>query len=481
MNPRPILIALLLLLPLTATAANPRSIALTIHDSGRAQISETHDLPPPAADGSLKVAPLPETILPASVNAAPLTRETTFDILSQRYAYDLRDADALFRVFFGQTLTAHIGAETSTGRLAVLPDFTTPAPRLVLTGSDQRLHVFPDINRLDSVQFPPAPHLERSPALHWQIPAGQPPPPAVQLNYSADGFAWSAVHEGILAPKGGTISLISRVHLANRTVREFANARVRLALSDKGRFAPLVPAASDPRAGHAPALRPAADGVTWIPERAAASMATIATYDLPQPLTLPPAADIYANLAFIESIPVETGYLYDGVRFDRYQRNRRTDSYLGTEFSRVIETRLTFKLPAGASLPPGPFQLMRGDANQALEHVGSDWLPPLAPGDVAALNLGPAPGLSGRRLRTAFTEVASFKGLEETFEITLYNQTDADQAITVIEHLYRGGNYEILAASAEHTPGLIPNSIRFTLPVKAGSSKTLTYTVRYTW
>ncbi|NLB64960.1 MAG: hypothetical protein GX803_00605, partial [Lentisphaerae bacterium] len=157
MNPRPILIALLLLLPLTATAANPRSIALTIHDSGRAQISETHDLPPPAADGTLKVAPLPETILPASVNAAPLTRETTFDILSQRYAYDLRDADALFRVFFGQTLTAHIGAETSTGRLAVLPDFTTPAPRLVLTASDQRLHVFPDINRLDSVQFPPPP------------------------------------------------------------------------------------------------------------------------------------------------------------------------------------------------------------------------------------------------------------------------------------------------------------------------------------
>ena len=70
---------------------------------------------------------------------------------------------------------------------------------------------------------------------------------------------------------------------------------------------------------------------------------------------------------------------------------------------------------------------------------------------------------------------------EESFEITLENQTPADQTITVVEHFYRGENHEIAAASAEHVPGADPHSIQFSVPVKAGTQQTFTYTVRYTW
>ena len=61
---------ILLLAPALAVAAQPRSIALTIQENGHVQVSETHDLDPPDKDGMIRVSPLPETLLPASVGAA---------------------------------------------------------------------------------------------------------------------------------------------------------------------------------------------------------------------------------------------------------------------------------------------------------------------------------------------------------------------------------------------------------------------------
>lgn len=476
------LLCLLLLLPAAAFAANPRSVALTIQENGNAQISETQDVAPPGPDGLLRIAPLPETLRPASVTALPVERDQTFDILSQRFAYDLLDDASIFRAYRGEIVTGRKGADSFEGRLASVPDFSAAAPALVLAADGQPLRLVPNLLNLDSVEFPARAELARAPALVWQIAAGQPVPDAVQLHYAASGLSWSASHEAILSEDGRSMSLSTRIHLQNATVRDFANARIRLALSDKGQFAPLVPEPGDPRAAKAPVLRYSADGKSWIPERTAASAAIVATYDLPRPLTLPAGADVRAGYAQDPSVAVETRHVYDGVRFDRYQRNRRTDWNLGTEFSPAVETVLSFACPKAAPLPPGEFRLLKGQAEQALDWIGTAWLPALKPGESATLPLGPAAGLSGRRIRTGFAEVVPLKSSEETFEITLENQTTQDREIAVVEHLYRGENHEITAASAEHAPvDGDPHAIRFQVPLKAGTQKSITYTVRYTW
>ena len=474
-------LALLALLPAAALAAQPRSIALTIQDNGHAQITETHAVEPPAADGLVRIGPLPETLLPASVSAAPLERGESLDVVAQRFAFDLADDAALFRAFRGFPLVCRRGETTLAGRLAALPDFSRPAPSLILESEGQPVRVVPDLFALDAVEFPARADLARQPTLVWQLAAGQAAPPAVQLNYAAAGLSWSASHDAVLADDARSIALSTRVRIRNQTLRDFPGARVRLALTDKGRFAPLVPDAADPRAATPPALRYAADGKSWVPERASASAAVVATYDLPQPLALPAGADVRAGLAAAPALPVETRYVYDGVRFDRYQRNRRTDGNLGTEFSPVVETRLAFKNELGVPLPPGEFRLLRGQADRALDWIGSTWLPPLKPGESATVDLGPAAGLSGRRLRTAYAEVVPLKVAEESFEISLENQTPADLSVAVVEHFYRGDKHEIAAASAEHVPGPDPHSIQFSVPVKAGTTQSFTYTVRYTW
>lgn len=470
-----------LLLPLAAFAAKPRSITMTIQENGHAQIAETHDVEPPGPDGLIRIGPLPVTLRPASVNAAPIERGETLEILAQRFAYDLINDAALFRAYQGDSLTGRKGGDTVAGRLAAVPDFSSANPALVLAAEDQSIHVVPNLLWLDSIEFPTRPNLARTPTLIWQIAPGQALPAAVQLNYAAAGLFWSASHEAILADNARSISLSTRVRLQNQSGRDFSNARIRLALSDKGQFAPLVPAPGDPRAEKAPALRYSSDGKSWVPERTAASAAIVATYDLPRPLTLPVDGEVYASLSPPSSIPVETRHVYDGVRFDRYQRNRRTDWNLGTESAAAVETMLTFKNEQPSPLPPGEFRLLRGQAERSLEWIGTDWLPALKPGESTTLQLGPAAGLSGRRVRTGYNEVVPLKVSEESFEITLENRTTADQSITVVEHLYRGENHEITAASAEHVPGDDPHSIRFQVPVKADAQKSFTYTVRYTW
>ncbi len=470
-----------LLLPLSSFAAQPRSIAMTLQENGQAQISETHSIPPMDDDGFIRIGPLPETLLPASVNAVPIERGESLDILSQNFAYDLRNDTSLFRAYRGKKLICKKGEDSLIGRLATLPDFTSSTPSLILDAAGQTVRLVPDLFALDSIEFPPQTSLARTPTLVWKPAAGQTLPAAVQLHYAASGLAWSASHEAILSENARSIALSTHLHLQNKTTRDFAHARIRLALSDKGQFAPLVPTPNDPRASRTPTLRYSADGKSWVPERVAASASIVATYDLPQPLSLPAGSDIYTSLLETPSLAVETRYIFDGVRFDRYRRNRRSDWNLGTESSSVVETDLTFRNDLSVTLPPGEFRLLQGQADRALEWIGTDWLPSLSPGDTITLRLGPASGLSGTRIRTGYSEVDPPRVSEESFEITLKNQTDTDHTFSVIEHLYRGETHEITAASADHRPGDDPNSIQFLVPVKAGSEKSITYTVRYTW
>ena len=92
----------------TATwAANPRSVSLTIQENGSVRVSEIHDLPPALPNGQVAVSPVPETIRPATVAAAPLERGASLGLVTQRYAWDLSDGDAFFRAALGWPVTAH--------------------------------------------------------------------------------------------------------------------------------------------------------------------------------------------------------------------------------------------------------------------------------------------------------------------------------------------------------------------------------------
>ncbi len=69
---------------------------------------------------------------------------------------------------------------------------------------------------------------------------------------------------------------------------------------------------------------------------------------------------------------------------------------------------------------------------------------------------------------------------EETFEIRLTNLGEEAALVRVVEHLYRGPEFEIVKADSEYTQ-TGPQTIEFRPELKPGARRALHYTVRYRW
>ena len=101
--------------------------------------------------------------------------------------------------------------------------------------------------------------------------------------------------------------------------------------------------------------------------------------------------------------------------------------------------------------------------------------------DPAGATIGNVFDLVGKRTQTDYKQISD-KVVEETYQVELRNQKETDDVtVRVVEHLSRGGNWEIITASPETWKKTDSNTIEWNLPVPAQDKATITYTVRYTW
>ncbi len=219
-------------------------------------------------------------------------------------------------------------------------------------------------------------------------------------------------------------------------------------------------------------------------EHMAASSGVLKTYELPRPVTVRNGETTYVQLFSAEAVPVRRFYVYDGVRFDRFQRNRRNDWNYGTEFRRTVEMHIEFENETsqgmGQDLPPGLFRLYRRAGEEGLDLLGDDRFAGVAPDAAGHVLVGPARGLSGERERTGYSEVSPLHEYEESFEIRLVNDSDETAEVRVVEHLYRWPEYEIVRADTEYKE-TGDQTIEFRPLVKPGGKRSIHYTVRYAW
>jgi hypothetical protein len=70
--------------------------------------------------------------------------------------------------------------------------------------------------------------------------------------------------------------------------------------------------------------------------------------------------------------------------------------------------------------------------------------------------------------------------MDESFEVKLKNQKATPVSVTVVEHLNRSVNWQIVQQSDAFTKR-DSNTVAFPQTVPAHGEKTLTYTVHYSW
>ena len=444
---------------------------LTVEENGAFRVSER--LVPGAADaeGWTRVGPMPETLEVATVRATPAARDASLEVKAQRFERGAADVGELFRRSGAVTVKGAGGAVR--GRVVRMPEREAGGAMPLLLGTEKGVAWIPDAGAASEVDLELGAEA-LSPMLAWRLGGGGVSGP-VQVRYAATGISWEAVYEGTLSEDGRTLAVSARAGIRNATVRTYENATVRLALSEKAAYEKVG-------GGGELRLRAGEDGKTLVPERTAASAGVAETYDLAGGVTLPAGETTWVAMGGEAAWPSETRLVYDGARFDRFQRNRRTDAAFGAECGTSVETRLRVTNAGGAATPPGVVRVSRGEpGGGAMEWLGTDRLPALRPGQGAELRLGPAQGLTGRRTQKRFAERAGGLGAEETFEITLENRSGRTCEVAVTERMYRGGAWEITSADCEHRAGRTEGEVEFPVTLKDGETRRISYTVAYQW
>lgn len=461
-------------------ASAPKGVSISAYDSGLALVSEMRSLTLAKGENSVRVRQLPARLDPFSVAFSSMGG-AAFELLDQRFENDLVSADRVFKRYLGRTVELVTAGGTQKGALVSAPSAEkgTGQEPLVLKTDDGSLKMYRVDDVVSAVLFPqPGGALVPEPTLFWRLNAAQDGPQRFRLSYATEGLTWNVSYEAVLAENETEAFLAGRVGLSNRTGVRFDEAKIRLVSTEKGRLPSLAGAAASP------AMRYVGGALEPTFEKAAAGSSALSTYELPAPVSLGNGETRFVQLLSAAKLPVSRVYVYDGVKFDRFQRNRRNDWNYGTEYTRAVETYLQFSNSVatglGMDMPPGRLRLYRQKTEGMMELMGEDLMPPVKSGSMVQLLLGPAVGLIGERERVGYSEITPLHEYEESFEIRLENDSREDVEIRVREHLYRWNQYEIVKADADYQNTGV-QAIEFAVALKPGGRRSIHYTVRYRW
>jgi len=469
--------------------AEPQDVSLTIYDTGTALVRERRRISVMEGENILHFQQLPAKLQPLSVSFSPPPHVTGITPVDQQFVYDLADADALVRAYVGRTINIVTADKTLTGKLlsgaGVIKQSDADAP-FILEQEDGKLLL---VSRSDiqSIIFPDADQVYTWPTFIWRVEAREETMQNMRMNYSVQGMAWNAAYEVVLSDDQEEARFSGRFMLSNHSGGDFEEVQLRLVATEKGlasagnwkgidvvRDARKTPASLRYVYGN--------ENLTfseWI-----GNLAPLFTYQLPSKMSLRNGVSKYVEFLTAEHVKVTRFFVFDGVKFDRFQRNRRNDWNYGTETHHVVESYLDFVNSSdnslGMDLPPGLFRLYQQQTDGTIDWVGEDAIGVISVADKGEVRLGPARGLWGERERTGYGEIIPLHEYEESFEIRLENDSPHDVTIRVVEHLYRWNDFEIIRADTPYTQ-TGAQTIEFQPRLKSGGKRSVHYTVRYRW
>jgi hypothetical protein len=474
------LVTALLLVAARAHSAGPveaspsQGTTLSIYDAGYALVTENRRVNLVRGENEVVFRPVPATLDPASVSLAPLGGPVEVRLLDTRFEHDGASVERLFARYVGRAITVQDGVGTREGELLAAP---VRGGSFLLLDAGAGATRAVGLSGVREVVFPRAAttaYLE--PALVGRVASAQEGLQNLRLGYLAHQVEWSAHHEVTVAPDGARARFDTRVRVANQSGSDFTEARIKLITTARGQ--------ADAGSEDAADLRFRYGGAEPVAAPQAVGLAPAQTYELGRPLTVRAGEVAFVPLAAAEQLAVTRFYVYDGVKFDRFPRNRRTDWNLGTVCQNTVDTHLEFANAKGSGLgqdlPPGRLRVLQARADGTVDFLGEDVLQATGAGAVGQVRVGPARGLLGERERTGYTEIKPLHEYEETFAIRLTNLGEETVQVRVVEHLYRWSEFEITKADAEYVK-TGPQRIEFRPELKAGGRRSLHYTVRYRW
>jgi hypothetical protein len=321
------------------------------------------------------------------------------------------------------------------------------------------------------------------PTLTWEIQSDKKGSFDAELGYVTGGMNWHADYNLVAPENSETMELVGWITMDNETGKSFPNAKIKLMAGDvnKIRNNPFIGAYSgsafqDNLTTRAPVSEKAFDDYHL--------------YTLDRPATLLDRETKQVEFVHAKGIQSHVLYIYDGLKIDQRfagwgwesifnNREYGTDSSTKVEVMREFFNAATNHL--GLPLPQGRLRFYRQDADGQLEFTGENNIDHTPQNEKIRVATGNAFDLVGERKRTDFKQQQSDpRWVEESFEINLRNHKKQPVEIRVVEHLYRGSQWEIKAHSEDFTK-TDAQTIEYRVMVDPEVEKTISYTVHYSW
>lgn len=484
----PFLMPFLLPSLLCAQAAGPSArTQLTLYNGGFAVAREPITLDLHAGITDVVTTSVTRELEPDSVILRDPTGRVPVHILEQNYESAVINQQSMLRRFEGQTLQFNAGTNEN------------GSPRLIegklIRAGEQNEQALVEVGGRLQFFLPGQPlfpagtdGLLLKPSLHWRLESPAAAHLQAELAYLTGGMTWQASYNVLLA--AGTdaantepASVLGWVTMQNTSGTSFPQASIKLMAGDVAKLAPSRIGRQELRGAYAISA-----GTLISANPTEKPFDDFHLYDLHRTLSLADGETKQVQFLTADNVSVRRVYQFDSNPAN-LQPSFNNYTYTSSDYGLPGKTSVTIQQQIrntaanhlGMPLPAGRLRLYRRDSDGQLEFIGESVLHHTAQDDTVSVVIGNAFDLRGLRTQTHFT-VASAPAhfTDEDFRIDLHNSKTEPVTIMVVEHLYRGSNWEIRQPSQPFHQ-VDSRTIEFPVAVAAGADASVTYQVHYTW
>jgi hypothetical protein len=467
--------------------------SLTIYNQDFAVVRQEIPLELKSGENQVSVNDITMLLEPDSVILRDPTGKHSLNVLEQNYRADPVSQTSLLSLYEGKTIDFEQPDHSMIKGKVVRSGYVRPdnfningyqnySQEETIIEVNGQLHfgfpgtpIFPDLTAETILK----------PRLEWLIVSDKPGKFPAEFSYVTGGMSWLADYNIVAPEKGDLVDVVGWVTIDNRSGRKFENARIKLMAGDVNKIQQRVNGRNFTKMVAADALEQYAP--IAVTEKA---FDEYHLYTLEHSTTLRDRETKQVEFIHASGVATKQLYIYDGVKIDlnRYNGwnwdNIRNDHGYGTESNPKIWVMREFvnseSNHLGMPLPKGRVRFYRRSDDGQIEFTGENTIDHTPHDETIRIYTGNAFDLTGERRSTNYSVDVGKRTATESFEIRVRNHKKEPVDVRVVEHLYRGTNWEILARSDDFQKK-DSQTIEFPVTVAPDGEKVLTYTAHYTW
>jgi len=473
--------------------------SLTIYNQDFAVVRQDVPLDLKSGTNQVNESEITMHVEPDSVILRDPTGKHSLQVLEQNYRADPISEGMLLHLYEGKTIEFETGAgQIVKGRIIrsgyaphsyfALNRYGQAYYQSQMTAASEQPII--EVNGQLRFSLPGTPHFPGladdtilKPRLEWMLSTDKAGKFAAELSYVTGGMSWQADYNIVAPEKGDGVDIVGWVTIDNQTGRTFENARIKLMAGDVSKIQPGETRQYAMKAAMAmDAAAPAA-----VSEKA---FDEYHLYTLQRSTTLRDRETKQVEFIHAGGVAARQIYVYEGAKIDpnRYGgwswENIRNDHSYGTESNPKIWVMREFVNSEanhlGMPLPKGRVRFYRHNDDGQVEFTGENLIDHTPKDETVRIYTGNAFDIVGERKRTNYTVEGGRSTATESFEIRVRNHKKEAVEVRVVEHLYRGKNWEITSKSDEYKKK-DSQTIEFPVTIAPNGEKVITYTAHYTW